>query len=233
MSRNIIQTQPRELSATKRELLEKRLRGAFKATAREQLIARRIEDSPAPLSFAQESLWFIDQLAPGSNAYNVPVVLQLNGRLQRAILETALNEILRRHEILRATFPATDGDPTQVISPFEARTLPREDLREQAPTQREARTRELIRQETHQPFDLAHGPLVRWRLVRLTEEEHLLIITMHHIVSDGWSMSVFFRELQMLYDATLNDRTAPFPDLPIQYGDFAAWQRETMQGPAL
>src|SRR4051794_40109350 len=129
MSTNGSQSQLRELSANKRALLEKRLRGAFKTTAREQLIPRRTENGTAPLSFAQESLWLIDQLDAGSNGYNVPVLLQLQGRLQPAILETALNEILRRHEVLRASFPAADGDPIQLISPFEPRTLPIENLR--------------------------------------------------------------------------------------------------------
>src|SRR5205823_6140723 len=161
-------------------------------------------NATAPLSFAQESLWFIDQLDPGSNAYNVPVVLRLHGRIQPAILESALNEILRRHDVLRATFPAKDGRPAQLILPFEPRTLPLENLRELSPAQRDSRVRDLTREETHQPFDLTHGPLVRWRLLSLAPEEHLLIITMHHIVSDGWSMAVFFRELQMLYEATLN-----------------------------
>src|SRR5437870_4213116 len=132
MSANGIQTQPRQLSATKRELLEKRLRGAFKSN-REQLIGRRAEAGPAPLSYAQESLWLIDQLSPGSNAYNVPVVLQLTGRIEPAILESSLNEILRRHEVLRASFPADEKGPTQVIASFEPRALPMEDLREQSP----------------------------------------------------------------------------------------------------
>src|SRR2546423_8110306 len=160
-----------DLSSSKKELLEKRLRGAFKTSARAQLIPSRSDSSPAPLSFSQERLWIIDQIQPGSDAYHLPVLLRLTGRVDAVLLEKSLNEIIRRHEVLRATFPAVDGTPAQVIAAFEERRLPIADLRERPDNERNAQAWKIVSEDAQQPFDLAAGPLVRWHLLRLADQE--------------------------------------------------------------
>src|SRR5882724_4147722 len=167
--------QSRELSPAKRELLEKRLRGGFKPSAREPSIPRRAGNEPAPLSFSQQRLWLINQIEPGSDAYNLPVVLRLTGEIEPSLLEKSLNEIVRRHEVLRATFPSSGREPVQVITPFEHRVLPVIDLRP-LPADKIARARPAISEEVHRPFDLGRGPLLRWQLFRLAEQEHVLVL---------------------------------------------------------
>ncbi len=222
-----------ELSPSKKELLAKRLSGAFRASSGAQLILPRSESGPAPLSFVQQQLWVLDQMQPGSVAYNLTLPLRLHGNLEPVILEKALNEILRRHEVLRVTFPSVEGEPALFASPFEMRPLPMVDLREQQPREREAGLGKLMEEAARQPFDLAHGPLVRWQLLRSGDQEHILILSMHHIISDGWSIDLFFRELQALYEAFLRGIPGKVPALRIQYADFAFWQRTYMQGQVL
>jgi amino acid adenylation domain-containing protein len=184
-------------------------------------------------SFAQQRLWFLDQYEPNSSVYNIPSAQRLRGTLDVAILERSLNEIIRRHESLRTTFSMVDGEPVQVIAPSVNLSLPIVDLSDQPETEREEEARRLAHEEARHPFDLSTGPLFRATLIRLAHDDHILVLTMHHIVSDGWSMGVFHRELSVLYRAFTNGEPSPLADLPIQYADYAVWQREWLQGEVL
>ena len=186
-----------------------------------------------PLSFAQERLWFLDRLEPGSTAYNIPVAWRLGGALDEAALERELSEIVRRHEALRTVFAEVDGAPVQVVAPFGGFTLPVEDLSGLGEADREAAVRRRVGEEAGRPFDLSAGPLFRAALLRLGAEEHVLLLSMHHIVSDGWSMGVLFRELSALYGAYRDGGESPLPELPVQYADYAVWQREQLEGEVL
>ncbi|WP_420127101.1 non-ribosomal peptide synthase/polyketide synthase [Longimicrobium sp.] len=188
---------------------------------------------PLPLSFAQERLWFLDRLEPGSATYNIPVARRLGGAMDAGALERALGELVRRHEALRTVFAEADGRPVQVIAPFGGFTLPVEDLSALGEADREAAVRLRVSEETARPFDLAAGPLFRAALLRLGEEDHVLLLTMHHIVSDGWSMGVLFRELSALYAAYLEGRESPLSPPAVQYADYAVWQREQLAGEVL
>jgi amino acid adenylation domain-containing protein len=190
-------------------------------------------DRPLPLSFAQERLWFLDRLEPGNTTYNLSAALRLGGVLDPAALERALGEIVRRHDALRTTFAEADGSPVQVISPFGGFTLPVEDLSDLGDADRQAAARRRTGEEAARPFDLAAGPLFRATLLRLGEEEHVLLLSMHHIVSDGWSMGVFARELSALYGAYREGGESPLPELAVQYADYAVWQREQLAGEVL
>jgi amino acid adenylation domain-containing protein len=186
-----------------------------------------------PLSFAQERLWFIDRLEPGSAVYNMPRALRLGGALDERALERALGEIVRRHESLRTTFAEVDGSPVQVVAPFVGFAVPVEDLSGLGEADREAAVGRRAGEEALQPFDLAAGPLFRAALLRLGDEDRVLLLTMHHIVSDGWSMGVFFRELSALYTAYREGGESPLPELAVQYADYAVWQREQLEGEVL
>ncbi|HEX8318267.1 condensation domain-containing protein, partial [Longimicrobium sp.] len=190
-------------------------------------------DRRLPLSFAQERLWFIDRLEPGSAAYNIPAAARLAGALDGAALERALGEIVRRHEVLRTVFAEVDGSPVQVVQPFGGFHLPVEDLSGLGDADREAAVGRWVRQEAARPFDLAAGPLFRAALLRLGDEDHVLLLAMHHIVSDGWSMGVLFREFSALYAAYREGRESPLPELAVQYADYAVWQREQVEGETL
>jgi amino acid adenylation domain-containing protein len=205
--------------------IEELLRGGGSAP---EPIVQVPRDRPLPLSFSQQRLWFLDQLAPGNPFYNVPGVARLTGRLDAAALERALTEIVRRHETLRTTFPAVEGEAVQAIAPPAPLPLPRIDLRGLPPAAREEETARLAAAEARRPFDLAQGPLVRERLLLLEDEEHLVLFTLHHIISDGWSIGVLLRELGALYAAFAEGRPSSLPPLPVQYGDFAVWQRRTL-----
>jgi amino acid adenylation domain-containing protein len=182
-----------------------------------------------PLSFTQERLWFLDQLAPGTATYNIPAAFRLTGRLDIAALGQSLNAIVQRHEVLRTTFRAIEGQPVQVIASPLTLPLPVVEIYGEAAPIRQATLLRLATEEARQPFDLARGPLIRTTLLRLGEEEHVLLLTMHHIVSDGWSMGVFFQELAALYTTCLANSPASLSALPIQYADFAQWQRQCFQ----
>ena len=190
-------------------------------------------DAELPLSFAQQRLWFLDQLEPGSAFYNIQAAVRLEGQLDVVALERTMSEIIRRHEVLRTTFVAVDGEPKQVIKPFTPVTLAVFDVSELNPAERDLETRRLLREEATRPFDLARGPLVRACLVRVKADEHVALVTMHHIVSDGWSMSVLIHEVAELYSAYVRGEESPLLELPIQYGDFAHWQRGWLQGEVL
>jgi amino acid adenylation domain-containing protein len=189
-------------------------------------------DGDIPLSFAQQRLWFLAQLEPDSCAYNMPYVFNLKGLLNVTALEQSLAEIVRRHEILRTTFPSMDGQPIQVISSDIALTLPIVDLRKLSPDQQEAEIQRLIAEEARLPFALARESL-RVKLLRLAKEQHMFFLTMHHIVFDGWSLKLFFRELAVLYKAFSTGNLSPLSELRIQYADFAHWQHEWLSGEVL
>jgi amino acid adenylation domain-containing protein len=190
-------------------------------------------DEKLPLSFAQQRLWFLEQLEPGSAAYNMPAALRLSGPLDASALERAVGEIIRRHESLRTTFPCVDASPLQQVAPPGPWRMQVVDLGDVAESEREAEAARLASQEAHRPFDLARGPLLRASLLRLGEEEHLLVLTLHHIVSDGWSLGVFARELRELYTAFTKGEPSPLGELPVQYADFAVWQRASLTGELL
>ena len=192
-------------------------------------IKRVPRDSDLPLSFAQQRLWFLYQWEPDSPAYNIPAAFHLQGPLVVAALEQSLNEVIRRHEALRTTFVAVEGQAIQVIAPTLATVLPVVDLQTLPEPEREALVQQLVIEEAQQPFDLARVPLVRATLLRLSEEEHIFLLTMHHIVSDVWSIEVFNREVAVLYEALSAGRPSPLPELPIQYMDFVHWQRDWLQ----
>ncbi|HEX5707970.1 MAG TPA: condensation domain-containing protein, partial [Pyrinomonadaceae bacterium] len=190
-------------------------------------------DAHLPLSFAQQRMWFFNQLDPGSAAYNIPAALRLNGALNIAALESSLNEITARHEILRTTFRIEGERPVQVVAPELKIALSLVNLDDLPEAEREAEVGRLASEEARRPFDLETGPLMRVSLLRLKEEEHVLVLTIHHITTDGWSMGIFFRELEVLYHAFSNEEPTPLTELPIQYADFAHWQRQFMSGEVL
>ena len=194
-------------------------------------IAAAGRDGDLPLSFAQRRLWFLHQLEPSSNAYHVPAAFRLIGRLRPEVLEMSLRELIRRHEVLRTTFTSDRGRPRQRIRRAPARVLPLVDLVGLRSGQ-DAACR-LIRREVARPFDLARGPLLRARLLRLGETEHRLVVSVHHIVFDGWSYGIFCRELAALYASFSRGEAPSLPALDIQYADYAVWQRRWLDGPAL
>ncbi|HEY7216577.1 MAG TPA: amino acid adenylation domain-containing protein, partial [Thermoanaerobaculia bacterium] len=196
-------------------------------------IAPEMRREPLPLSFAQQRLWFIDQLEPGSALYNIPVALRVAGPLDCAGLARCLGEIVRRHEALRTVFAAPEGSPVQVIQPAAPCVLNVVDLSGLPEGEREALALDLAGEEASRPFELARGPLLRGMLLRLAEDDHVAALTMHHIASDGWSMGVLVREVVALYAAFAAGRPSPLPDLPVQYADFAVWQRSWLKGDVL
>jgi amino acid adenylation domain-containing protein len=226
-----------ERSARVQSLLRKRREVRSATVEEEGAIPRRPAAGPAPLSFAQERLWFLDRLDPGSPTYNIPAALRLRGPLDPAILAACLDEVVRRHEALRTTFALPEGigdggdggdGPVQIVAPALRRLVPRIDLR----LAREE-ARRLAAAEARFPFDLARGPLMRVALLELGDEEHVLLLTLHHAIADGWSIRILISELTQLYEAFSASLPSPLPELPIQYGDFAVWQREHLQGAVL
>ncbi len=195
-----------------------------------------VPGTPAPLSFAQERLWFLDRLEPGSPAYHLTSALRLTGALDVAALGAAVTGVVRRHAALRTTFPAEGDGPVQRVADAASMAdlrWPVVDLAALPEVSREVETRALAQAEARRPFDLAAGPLLRTLLLRLGTREHAAVVVQHHIVSDGWSMGVFVRELVALYTAAAEGVPARLPELPVQYPDFAIWQRRHLDGPAL
>jgi amino acid adenylation domain-containing protein len=186
-----------------------------------------------PLSFAQQRLWFLDQLQPDNSFYNVPWSLRINGPLKVDVLQKTLDEIAARHEVLRTTFTKIDNQPVQVIAPILHVELSTQDLSALPGNQHEAEARRLATEEAQRPFDLATGPLFRAGLLRLGDEDHVLLLNIHHIASDGWSVALLIKELAVLYDAFAAGKPSPLPPLPIQYADYAVWQRQWLQGETL
>ena len=226
-----------ERSTRVQAVLAQRLKARAAGPPAADSIPPLADHARVPLSFAQERLWLIDQLDPGSAAYNIPVALVLRGPLDAAALAAALDEVVRRHGSLRTVFAATSGGGAfQRVLPYAPAPLSRIDLAGLPDDRRAAAARALAGAEARRPFDLERGPLLRRTLVRLGPEEHLLLLTLHHIVSDGWSQGLLTGELTALYAVLAEDRPAAdagLPDLPIQYADFAAWQRERLAGEVL
>jgi amino acid adenylation domain-containing protein len=197
-------------------------------------IKRVPREREMPLSVAQHRLWFIDQLDPNSVAYNIPAAVRLTGPLNAQALERAFAEVVRRHESLRTTFQTAEDGPAQIIATEGAPpAMPLTDLRAFEAGRREAEVARLAGEEARRPFDLESGPLLRTALLRTRDDEHVLLLTMHHIVSDGWSMGVLMREVVALYEAFAGGAASPLSELSLQYVDFAVWQNERLRGGAL
>ncbi|MET0395519.1 MAG: condensation domain-containing protein, partial [Longimicrobiaceae bacterium] len=221
-----------QLSLKDRQALLKGLmRERRGAGDRDDRIPRRTLSGPLPLSFAQQRLWVVDRLEPGSPAYNMPYALRLVGALDLAALRAGLDTLVRRHETLRTTFAQHDGVPVQVVHPPAPVALPLVDLR--GAPDATGRAERLAAQEARRPFDLERGPLLRSILLRLGDEDHVLLFTLHHIVSDGWSRGVLVREISALYGALSRGEEPGLPELPVQYADYAVWQRRWLSGATL
>jgi amino acid adenylation domain-containing protein len=223
------------LSPAKQAVLDRLLRdGVARDAPAAGTLRPRGGSGPAPLSGAQQRLWFLNQMAPESGAFNIPLIRRLHGALDADGLERALAEVVRRHEALRTVFVMRGAAPVQEVAPPPARAIQLDDL--SGIPDREAREAELrarVADEAHAPFDLAAGPVFRARLLRLAPDEHVLSITLHHIVADGWSTGVLYRELAALYGAFARGEPSPLPELAIQYADYAVWHRARLAGPQL
>lgn len=220
---------PQEDSITKQEWLARKLR-TFKNTAPSAEISLQPRPDHLPLSFAQIRLWFLEQLDPESSAYLLPYAWKLQGNLDISALTNSLDQLLARHESLRTTFSTYEDYPVQIIKPSEQMVLPLIDLSDQIEAVREAECQRLIQEETMQGFNLQTGPLIRAKLLRLGTEDHVLLLTLHHIITDGWSMSIFFKEFSASYTAQVTGPATKLLPLPLQFADFAVWQRHRLQG---
>jgi len=212
--------------------------GQLSAQEKRELLARMAEEGRktakrAPLSFAQERLWFLSQLAPDSAFYNQYFAVRVSLDIQIDILERALNEVVNRHEVLRTTFHSVGGQPIQLIAPALHLKLNKIDLSHLPVEDREDQSLRLATEDAQKPFSLSSGPLMRVTVIRLAQEQQLLLFTLHHIISDGWSISILWNEVMAIYGALLDGNPWPLPPLPLQYSDFAIWQREWMTGETL
>ncbi|MCC6606157.1 MAG: amino acid adenylation domain-containing protein [Anaerolineae bacterium] len=228
-----IQKQIEKLSPQKRALLEAMLRQREQTRESKQAIPRRPDQAQVPLSYVQQRLWVLDQLQPGNPAYNLAVPLRIRGQYQTGALSHSLEQLIQRHEILRTVFDLIDDQPVQIIHQALEVPLAEKDLSHLPPDAREAEAIRLAGEESKRPFNLKDGPLMRTLLLRLDHDDHLLLICMHHIISDDWSMGIFIQEMSQIYEAKARGETAELSELPIQYGDFAHWQRQQFQGALL
>ncbi|HKV35213.1 MAG TPA: amino acid adenylation domain-containing protein [Pyrinomonadaceae bacterium] len=219
------------LSPRKRELLEKLLAMKGLELKPGLTLSRRERPSSVPVSFAQQRLWVLHQLDPGNPSYNMPEAVRFAGPLNTTIFEKSLNEIVRRHEVLRTTFRTTEHEAVQIIAPAQPIDVSRLDLSTLPEAEREAEAARLTEEEAMRPFDLSTGPVLRVTLLQLAAEDHIILFTTHHIASDVWSMGVLVKELMALYSAFVEGQPSPLPELPIQYADYAIWQREWSQQP--
>jgi amino acid adenylation domain-containing protein/FkbH-like protein len=199
---------------------------------RPALVARPRESTP-PLSFAQERLWILDQLQPGGNEYNIPIVFGMHGELNVEALKRSVGEIVRRHEVLRTRFEVRDGGPVQVIEAAAEIKLMQVDLSRVAREEREAELQRRLAELKSQPFNLATGPLLRSALLKLSGEDNIVVLVLHHIISDGWSRAILIGELSVLYAAYVEGLPSPLPELKVQYADYARWQRDWLQDEVL
>lgn len=219
------------LSAAKRALLLRKLQQRI-ASVGGDVIRRRAEQSKAPLSHVQEQMWFLDQLNPGDPVYNRPSAMRITGAVDHSLLQLSLEAITARHEILRTTFSSKDGIPFQVIHDPTNVSVTHMDLREEPEATREGTAHALMLTEARRVFDLASGPLLRAVLLRLADDQQILLICTHHIVFDGWSERLLRQELAAHYRALATGASPLLPKLAIQYGDYAHWQRQSLQGPS-
>jgi amino acid adenylation domain-containing protein/non-ribosomal peptide synthase protein (TIGR01720 family) len=233
MSMSSLENRWQSLSQEKRAVLAQRLSVDRLRTAVPNEIPRAPEGAIAELSYAQQRMWFLDQLAPGSPFYVESSALRLRTDVAVDVLERSLNEIVRRHDILRTTFHEVDGRPVQVIAPELHLPLTVVDLRYVPDADRQSMVGDLATRAARQPFDLERGPLLRASMLRVGTQEWIFLLSVHHIIWDGWSTDVFSREVTAIYQAFLGGQPSPLPELPIQYADFASWQRRSLQGAAL
>ena len=217
------------LTGAKRALLELQLmkKQQRKEKTRQSITARNLK--AAPLSYNQQGLWVLNQLMPGESVYHSPTAARLRGKLDVPALRKALQAIVARHDDLRTIFRIVDGEPKQLVQDFTL-AVPLIDLSTSDDAQREAEALNILRHEARRPFDLSAGPLIRAVIVRMREDEHILLVTLHHIITDGWSFGIIHRELSSFYEAFVAGRPSPFAELPIQYSDYAMWQREWFEG---
>ncbi|MGZ4164197.1 MAG: non-ribosomal peptide synthetase, partial [Tumebacillaceae bacterium] len=228
-----------DLSPAQRALLEKRLKGKGLGAVNNQLaqrgIPKRTIDGPMPLSNAQQRLWVIEQFESGNYTYNIPVSVRMKGSVDLVILERCINEVIKRHETMRTSFATVNEEPVQVIAPEVSLTLEVIDLQAQfaALAEREAAANRMAREIAQVPFDLTQAPLMRAKMLQLDASDYVLVLVMHHIVSDGWSLGVVIQEIVAMYTAFYHGQPSPLPELPVQFGDYTMWQRESQQGDAL
>ncbi|MBW4632891.1 MAG: amino acid adenylation domain-containing protein [Iphinoe sp. HA4291-MV1] len=220
------------LSPEKQALLQQRLMKKSTPVAKKQRIPRRETSAPSPLSFSQQRLWFLDQFE-SNRPFHTFTAVRLIGILNLRALQQTLNAIVTRHEALRTTFVSVDGSPVQMIAERRLVELSVIDLSEWSNTNSEAEVQQILKKEIQRPFNLSSDLMLRATLLRLGEEEYVLLLVMHHISSDGWSLGILYRELAGFYEAFSTGSPLPFPELPIQYADFAAWQREWLSGEVL
>ncbi|HEY0455023.1 MAG TPA: condensation domain-containing protein, partial [Verrucomicrobiae bacterium] len=225
-------------STNRQDILQRRIQERLQAEPEQPTIPRRENAGVAPLSFAQQRLWFLDQLAPGLPVYNIAEALRLQGPLAVEALERSFTEIVRRHEALRTRFESVDGQPMQVIGTPAKFQLTQVDLRHLRGDEQKAELDRLALGEAQAPFDLARDLMLRASLLRIADHDYILLITMHHIASDAWSLGILYREMATLYDAFGNGKTAAeaaalLPELPVQYPDYSVWQRNWLQGEVL
>ena len=222
-----------EIAAKKPEILDFLKAAKIPTNAVDLEIVTVSRDQDLPLSFAQQRLWFLQQLSPDSHSYNLLDALRLEGNLNLLALEQSLSELIRRHEILRTTFPMVEGQPIQRIAPPSPVSLPLQDLQNLSKNEQTEHLQEIAIAFSLKPFDLAKESLVQFKLLKLGSQEYVLLLKMHHIIYDGWSLSIFFGELSQLYAAFVQGLPSPLPELSIQYADFAVWQRQWLTGKVL
>src|SRR5579884_305171 len=221
------------LSPEKRALLSQRLKQKKAASSTEPAVKKEGRQV-APLSFSQQRLWFLDELERGNPFYNEPLLAgRLKGHMNKEVLQRVLDEIVRRHEALRTVFRSVDGNVQQEVLPAEPLPLPVVDLETFAEDEREEQVQKLAIEEAQRPFDLARGLFLRARPLRVHEQEHVLLLSRHHIASDAWSTKILLQEIALLYQSFVQGQSSPLPALPIQYTDFALWQRNWLCGDVL
>jgi amino acid adenylation domain-containing protein len=224
---------PGVLQAAKQAMLAQRLQAMRAGNQSEPRIPRISRENPAALSFAQERLWFLDQIQRGNPAYNLFDGWRLKGPINTEALEQAFNEVIRRHEVLRTSFSETQGQPVPVFASEAQLRIQQIDMRDVGAPERDAAVQTLIAEEARKPFDLNRGALLRATLYRTGEDDHVLLITMHHVISDAWSLGVLYNEVNHAYAALAGGRDIRLPELAVQYADFSAWQRQLLAGNAL
>jgi FkbH-like protein len=226
LAKTIAGLTPEQLELLQRRMARLDKKKDAEVEGRTEIVRQSRETGRFPLSFSQQRFWVLDQLQPGTPAYNIPLAMRLRGPLSPPLLERSLNEVFRRQESLRSSFHSGEGQPEQVISPFRPATLPRIDLSSLPADRRERELLRLAAEGARWSFDLARAPLARMTLVRLGHDAHAVFLTVHHIIADRWSLGIFLGELMACYESFEAGRPCPLPELKIQYVDYAVWQRQ-------